>query len=656
MLDSWHNPMQALCLLLLPLQELVKLYLHSLAAGAVAVAFLIATSWVEEQTRREKEPVNRDLDIKDFLVVAARRHLCPIASYVTLTSMVSWCCGLSDPVLSRLVPSCYILPIIFHILGGSLPMVEWLTRVVSGFFVLATTLYVGKMAGKAFLYLYHTYLIYSLVREVEGSLTLLLLTTRRMLEVPVLLLYWLALFSSQLWSNMNNLQEKKYAIQDADWMVHLLVAVSEICESPLVLVATCIVLMIISSTVLAITRRLLAFCGGQVGAGGAAVQAGMTEGVVAFVLALQTGLIEIEMPARIGAFSIILFVVIASLLQSCLDTTQPVLLSLPATNRKWVRHLPALALSLALLTLPLLMVHGLLTKVSSDLWTLVIISSCLVTAVQALGSLLTYLLFVWDSSLPTPSPNIDDYVYYVKAATRTGELMLAVAVVACGFYESLSESREWSVINSVVLIVHCYFNIYTRITQGWASYLSRRQTSMRLSELEPASSEELTMHGDVCSICYQEMVEGAVRTECKHYFHTHCLRRWLVVQVLTKLHHSLSVFYPSCPFQDNCPMCTQAIVAKKEDVKEERPADLEEEEEDREAASVRELVEEIWEELDEVGDGTDEEFVEDVEEEDEDVGLKEDEAVPDVGGDVGLRQRTVRNGQHATVSCLFDGD
>merc|ERR1719264_1008630 len=116
-------------------------------------------------------------------MAAARRHLCPIASYVTLTSMVPWC---------------YILPIIFRILGGSLPMVEWLTRVVSGFFVLASTLHVGKMAGKAFLYMYHTYLIYSLVREVEGGLTLLLLTTRRMLEVPVLLLYWVTLFSSQL--------------------------------------------------------------------------------------------------------------------------------------------------------------------------------------------------------------------------------------------------------------------------------------------------------------------------------------------------------------------------------------------------------------------------------------------------------------------------
>ena len=523
--------MQALCLLLLPLQELVKLYLHSLAAGALAVAFVIASSWVEEEARREKETGTKALTLIDFLMVAARRHLCPIASYVTLTSMVTWCLGLKDPVLSRLVPSCYILPIIFRILGGSLPIVEWLTRVVSGFFVLASMFHVGKVAGQAFMYLYHTYLIYSLVREVEGGLTLLLLTTRRMLEVPVLLLYWLTLFLSQLWSNLHNLEEKKFAIQDADWMVHGLVAVSEICESPLVLVATCIVLMIISSSALAITRRLLALCGGQVGGGGAAVQAGMTEGVVAFVLALQTGLIEIEMPARIGAFSIILFVVMASLLQSCLDTTQPVLLSLPATNRRWVRHLPALVLSLALLVLPLLMVHGLLTRVSSDLWTLVIISSCLVTGVQALGSLLTYALFVWDSSLPTPSPNIDDYVYYVKAATRTGELLLAVAVVGCGFYESLSESREWSIINSVVLIVHCYFNIYTRITQGWASYLSRRQTSMRLSELEPASSEELAAHGDVCSICYQEMVDGAVRTECKHYFHTHCLRRWLVVQV-----------------------------------------------------------------------------------------------------------------------------
>ena len=273
-------------------------------------------------------------------------------------------------------------------------------------------------------------------------------------------------------------------MQDSDWLVQGLVAVSEICESPLVLIATCIVLMVLSCGALALTSRLLSLCGGAVGPGAPALQAGLTEGVVAFVLALQTGLIEIEMPARIGALSIILFVVLASLLQSCLDLTTPVLLSLPATNRRLLRHLPALLLLAGLLLSPLLMVHALLTRVSSDLWTLVIISSCLVTVIQAAASLATYILFVWDSSLDTPSPHIDDYVYYVKATSRSGELLLAVAVVCCGFWESLGDTREWSLVNSLVLVVHCYFNIYSRISQGWASYLQRRQTSMYVVVLE----------------------------------------------------------------------------------------------------------------------------------------------------------------------------
>ena len=48
------------------------------------------------------------------------------------------------------------------------------------------------------------------------------------------------------------------------------------------------------------------------------------------------------------------------------------------------------------------------------------------------------------------------------AARRSSELLLAVAVVCCGFYESVAEGREWSALNTVVLLVHCYFNIYTR--------------------------------------------------------------------------------------------------------------------------------------------------------------------------------------------------
>lgn len=320
---------------------------------------------------------------------------------------------------------------------------------------------------------------------------------------------------------------------------------SEICDTPMVLIAFCIVVMIISGGVLTVVRKILTLSGGQVGQGTPQIQVGVTEGVITFVLSLQTGLVDLEMPARVGGLSIILFVVVASLVQSCLEITMPSLLSMPGRNKSWPYHIPPLFLTISLLSTPLLMVYLLLTNISSALWTLVVVSSCLVTAVQATGCLVTYVVFLSDSV--NPSPHTDDYVYYVKAVTRAMEVLMAVAVVSSGFYESFVQSGEWDLLNSLVLVVHCYFNIYSRLTQGWASYLARRQTSMRLSELSVASEEELSAHSDVCSICYQSMEEvgTVVKTNCRHYFHTHCLRRWLVVQ-------------------DNCPLCTQSIVAAEE--------------------------------------------------------------------------------------------
>ena len=209
----------ALALLLLPLQDLLCVYLHSLSAGALAVAALIATQYVEDEAKREEHapallpPSWAWPHLLAFLTDSARRHLCPIASYVTLTSLVSWCLGLTNPVLSRVLPSAYILPIAARLLGSSLPLVTWFTRVISGFLVLASLLYVGLAAGRVFLYLADTWAMYSLVRRLEGSLTLLLLTARRLLETHVLLLYWLVLLASQIWTNYFELMEKKYIIQ-----------------------------------------------------------------------------------------------------------------------------------------------------------------------------------------------------------------------------------------------------------------------------------------------------------------------------------------------------------------------------------------------------------------------------------------------------------
>merc|ERR1719367_321789 len=104
------------------------------------------------------------------------------------------------------------------------------------------------------------------------------------------------------------------------------------------------------------TQTVLSSCSNVAGAGEPLVPSGVTEGIVTFVLGLQAGLTDMEMPARVGAVSIILFVVIASLIQSCLDITHPVLLSLPAVNRSVYKHIIPVFVTVVLTVLPLWMV------------------------------------------------------------------------------------------------------------------------------------------------------------------------------------------------------------------------------------------------------------------------------------------------------------
>ena len=539
-------------------------------------------------------------------------QLCNGASFITLTQLISWCLDSRHPLLRRVCPKLYLAPVIVSMLGAPASLTAWLAQIVHGLMAVFVSIYILKCLYSGLNYLHDTYVLYQQLREELGA-ALMVIVLRRMFEPMVLGGYWLVQFLAQVWSDVLLLEDKKYLIQDSDWLVQVLVSVSETVNSPLMLISYCVVIMALSCSLLTLSQFLLSQCGAVAGAGQPALPSGLTEGVVTFVLGLQTGLIDMEMPGRVGAVSIILFVVVASLLQSLLEITQPVLLSLPATNSRLWRHLVPVNLTLVSLVLPLTMVYYLLTRISSDLWTLVIVSSCLVTAVQSLGHLTTYFIIAWDCCQTSPSPNTDDYIYYVKALTKTGELLLAVAVVFGGFYESfvLEDRQDWTIVNSVVLVTHCYFNIYTRVNQGWASYLARRDTSRRLDSLAIATEAQLREHGDLCSICYQDMeYPQAVITNCKHFFHKSCLKKWLVVQ-------------------DNCPLCTKSVVA--------------EEESPEEATEVKEEV---------VADDISDENVDDSESEDklEQINLAREESPSE------LRFRGNNNNQTENVSCLFDGD
>jgi len=73
------------------------------------------------------------------------------------------------------------------------------------------------------------------------------------------------------------------------------------------------------------------------------------------------------------------------------------------------------------------------------------------------------IVFVWPSLLIVPSIN---FVYFVKAVTRAVEMLLALAVLAGGLQDSVALDRAWSLVNIMVQICHCYFNSYSRVSQG----------------------------------------------------------------------------------------------------------------------------------------------------------------------------------------------
>ena len=150
-------------------------------------------------------------------------------------------------------------------------------------------------------------------------------------------------------------------------------------------------------------------------------------GMVMFLLSLQTGLIDMEMPHRLGAMSVILFIVAASLfqvlqhslityplvwasnyiyrtknieiwklhtlffvllLQTVLEVTHPVLLALSASSRHWFNHVKVLLLCGFIFFVPAYMSHLLVQTVELDLWTMVVISSSLLTSIQVVGKII----------------------------------------------------------------------------------------------------------------------------------------------------------------------------------------------------------------------------------------------------------------------------
>ncbi|KAM4545541.1 RING finger protein 145-like [Odontesthes bonariensis] len=537
----------SLVLLTLPRQHLVKLYLYVLTALLLFAGHQVSRDYVRSELDSGYEgPVYLELLSMNRFTTALIGQLvvCTLCSCVMQTKRI-W------------LFSAHLLPLVARLCLVPLETIVFINRfsmIFTGLeviYFLASNLLVPYNLAKT------AYRELAQVVEVYGLLALGM-SLWNQLVLPVLFMcFWLLLFALQIYSYFST---RDQPTSRERLLFLFLTSIAECCSTPYSLLGLVFTVSFIALGVLTLCKFYLQ--GYRAFMNDNTMHRGMTEGITLLILAVQTGLIELQVIHRAFLLSIILFIVVASILQSMLEIADPIVLALGASRDKslW-KHFRAVSLCLFLLIFPAYMAYMICQFFHMDFWLLIIISSSILTSLQVLGTLLIYVLFMVEEFRKAPVENMDEVIYCVNGTYRLLEFLVAVCVVCYGVSETVF--GEWSVMGSTIILVHSYYNVWLRAQLGWQSFLLRRDAVNKIKSLPTASKAQLEQYNDICAICFQDM-NSAVITPCSHFFHAGCLKKWLYVQETCPLCHSqLKSQTPAVPSQDT-PAANQSPAGQEE--------------------------------------------------------------------------------------------
>ena len=278
-------------------------------------------------------------------------------------------------------------------------------------------------------------------------------------------------------------------------------------------------------------------------------QLGKISAVLFFVLALQTGLTEISAEQRFVRLYRNLCLLLTANLYIIHGMVSPILLTLSASkNRSWNRHARPLIICVLLMVFPSWFFYFLWKNNVLSTWLLAVSTFCVEVVIKvgffrfssfiqrvslpnALSispqvnlTLLIYALYMIDAYRATLWERLDDYVFYIKSMQSAIQLVFSVFIFCNGAWILVYESG--GAIRAMMISIHAYFNIWAQAKEGWKVFNKRRKAVSKLDLLKDATAEQLTELNDVCAICYQELTSAKI-TQCNHYFHSTCLRKWL---------------------------------------------------------------------------------------------------------------------------------
>ncbi|XP_048851340.1 RING finger protein 145-like [Brienomyrus brachyistius] len=512
----------SLVLLTLPRQHLVRLYLYVLTALLLFAGHQVSRDYVrssELDSGYEGPLYLEPLSMNRFITaLIGQLVVCTLCSCVMQTKQI-W------------LFSAHLLPLVARLCLVPLETIVFINRFAMIFtglevlYFLASNLLVPYNLAKT------AYRELVQVVEVYGLLALGM-SLWNQLVLPVLFMcFWLVLFALQIYTYFST---RDQPTSRERLLFLFLTSIAECCSTPYSLLGLVFTVSFVALGVLTLCKFYLQ--GYRAFMNDNTMHRGMTEGITLLILAVQTGLIELQVIHRAFLLSIILFIVVASILQSMLDIADPIVLALGASRDKslW-KHFRAVSLCLFLLVFPAYMSYMICQFFHMDFWLLIIISSSILTSLQVLGTLLIYVLFMVEEFRKEPVENMDDVIYYVNGTYRLLEFLVALCVVAYGVSETVF--GEWTVMGSTIIFVHSYYNVWLRAQLGWQSFLLRRDAVNKIKSMPIATSQQLEQHNDICAICYQDM-RSAVITPCSHIFHAGCLKKWLYVQETCPLCHS----------------------------------------------------------------------------------------------------------------------
>ncbi|CAL8365413.1 unnamed protein product [Lota lota] len=511
----------SLVLLTLPRQHLVKLYLYVLTALLLYAGHQVSRDYVrgELESGFEGPLYLEPLSMNRFTTaLIGQLVVCTLCSCVMQTKRIWLFSAHLLPLVARLC----LVPLETIVFINKFSMIFTGLEVI--YFLASNLLVPYKLAKTAYREL-------AQVVEVYGLLALGM-SLWNQLVLPVLFMcFWLLLFALQIYSYFSTRDQPS----SRERLLFLfLTSIAECCSTPYSLLGLVFTVSFIALGVLTLCKFYLQ--GYRAFLNDNTMHRGMTEGITLLILAVQTGLIELQVIHRAFLLSIILFIVVASILQSMLEIADPIVLALGASRDKslW-KHFRAVSLCLFLLVFPSYMAYMICQFFHMDFWLLIIISSSILTSLQVLGTLLIYILFMVEEFRKAPVENMDEVIYVVNGTYRLLEFLVAVCVVCYGVSETVF--GEWSVMGSTIILVHSYYNVWLRAQLGWQSFLLRRDAVNKIKSLPTASDLQLQQYNDICAICYQDM-SHAVITPCSHFFHAGCLKKWLYVQETCPLCHS----------------------------------------------------------------------------------------------------------------------